>query len=251
MVSIPGEGVYPRCEACGMQTNPSAVSHRSTKACREGAERKHQHEAAVEAALALRQQFTAYGDVLDRVEAFKYLGRLLSYDDNDVQAMRANLRKARRTWGRISRVLRAENASPRVCGMFYKATVQAVLLFGSESWCLSDTAMKRLEGFHVRAAWRMARENKPRRRADGTWSYPETDAVLEEVGLHSISHYVGVRRATIATFIVNRPIYEACVAGERKRGSAPRKWWWEQPLGLEADAEGTDCLPAVIEGWDR
>jgi hypothetical protein len=38
--------------------------------------------------------FTAYGDKLERVEVFKYLGRLLAYDDNDTQAVRNNLKKA-------------------------------------------------------------------------------------------------------------------------------------------------------------
>jgi hypothetical protein len=86
------------------------------------------------------------------VEVFKYLGRLLAYDDNDSQAMRANLKKAHKSWARVSRVLRAENASPKVCGVFYKEVVQAVLLFGSETWKLSPASLKSLEGFHIRAA---------------------------------------------------------------------------------------------------
>ena len=114
-----------------------------------------QHAAAVDSAHALEQTFTAYGEVLERAEVFKYLGRLLSFNGNDVQAVRANLRKARKCWAWISRVLRAENASPRVCGMFYKAVVMAVLLFGSETWNLTPTAMKCLEGFHIRSAYRI------------------------------------------------------------------------------------------------
>ena len=55
-------------------------------------------------------------------------------------------------------MLRAENASPRVCGMFYKAIVQAILLFRSETWNIMPAMQKRLEGFHTRAAYRMVRE---------------------------------------------------------------------------------------------
>ncbi len=76
---------------------------------------------------------------------FKYLGRLLAYDDNNTQAMRGNLKKARKSWGQVLRILRAENFSPKVCGVFYKATVQAVLLFGSETWKLSPSSLKSLE----------------------------------------------------------------------------------------------------------
>jgi hypothetical protein len=94
---------------------------------------------------------------LERVEVFKYLGWLLAYNDNNTQAMGANLAKARKSWGQVSCVFRAENALPKVCGMFYKATVQAVLIFGSESWKLSPSSLKILEGFHIRAACHMQR----------------------------------------------------------------------------------------------
>jgi hypothetical protein len=66
---------------------------------------------------AIVQKFTTYGEELENVEVFKYLGRLIAMDDIDNQAIRSN-KKARKCWVRISRVLRADNASPRVCGMF-------------------------------------------------------------------------------------------------------------------------------------
>ena len=124
--------------------------------------------------------------------------------------------------------------------MFYKATVQAVLLFGSETWNLTPSAMKSLDGFHIRAAWRMATVNKPVRRADGTWKYPSSEAVLEKVGLYTMSWYIDKRRQTIAAFIVNRPIFRYCMEAERKRGSSPRQFWWEQPMDLDAARASAD-----------
>ena len=111
-----------------------------------------QHEAATNSAQALEDSFQAYRVELDWVEMFKYLGRLLAFNNNDTQAMGGNLKKARQCWAQISRVLRAENASPQSCRMFYKATVQAILVFGSGTWNLSPLAIKCLEGFHLRAA---------------------------------------------------------------------------------------------------
>jgi hypothetical protein len=102
---------------------------------------------------ALECTFCANGEDLERVEVFKYLGWLISFDDPNNQAMWSNLKKARGCWAWVSHVLRAENATPKICGMFYKATVQAVLLYGSETWSLSPSSMKCLEGFHIRAAW--------------------------------------------------------------------------------------------------
>jgi hypothetical protein len=233
LVNIPGEGIYPRCNRCGMQVNPEARRHEQTKHCMEGFERKVQHEAAENSALALEEICTAYGEELERVEVFKYLGRLLGYNDNDVQTMQSNLKKARQCWARLSHVLRAENASPQVCGMFYKATVQAVLLFGSETWNLTPSSIKRLEGFHLQAARRITGK-MPCKNPDGMWTYPLTEDVLEAAGLYTITHYVGVRRQTIANFIVNRPIFELCRGVERKRGTSNRQYWGEQPMDFEA-----------------
>ncbi|EJK68610.1 hypothetical protein THAOC_10191, partial [Thalassiosira oceanica] len=134
-----------------------------SKLCREGAERKAQYAAAAANAHALEVEFTAYGETLERVEVFKYLGRLMAMDGNDMHAVRHNLKKARGVWKRFSVLFHRENLPPRVCGMFYKAVIQSVLLYGSETWSLSDSSMSRLEGFHFLAACRMARVNRPRR----------------------------------------------------------------------------------------
>jgi hypothetical protein len=163
---------------------------------------------------------------LERVEVFKYLGWLLAYDDNDTQAIRANFAKARKAWAQVSWELRAENASPKVCGVFYKGTIKAVLLFGSETWNLVPLGLKCLEGFHLQAAWQMSGKH-PMKRLDGTWRYPNLEQVLREVGLQTISHYIGVRWQHIASFIVNRPIFQLCQEGVRRRGSAARQFWWE------------------------
>ena len=91
-----------------------------------GVKRKKQRVAAFTPALALRLQFSIHGDVLEQVGVFKYLGRLLAQDDDDIQAIRAQLRKARATWAHVGQVLWAENVPPCVMVKFYKMVVQAV-----------------------------------------------------------------------------------------------------------------------------
>ena len=48
--------------------------------------------------------------------------------------MYQNLRKARRRWGVIVRVLVKTGATLRYRGMMYKSVTQSVLTYGSESW---------------------------------------------------------------------------------------------------------------------
>jgi hypothetical protein len=92
-----------------MQVNPLYPHHVRTKECQVGMDRRIQRESAIASALALCQEFMIHGDVLDRVEVFKYLGHLLAQDDDDAQAIRQQMRKARGVWARVGQVLWREN----------------------------------------------------------------------------------------------------------------------------------------------
>jgi len=70
-----------------MQVDPWYPAHINTEECWVGTARRHQRDMTVRSALTLHQQFTVHGDVLERVEVFRYLGCLLSQNDNDIQAV--------------------------------------------------------------------------------------------------------------------------------------------------------------------
>jgi hypothetical protein len=72
-------------------------------------------------------------------------------------------------WARVGQVLHKENAPPQISAKFYKAILQSVLLYGSETWVLSTAALARLEGFHLRAAYRMAKKHVPRQGLHQQW----------------------------------------------------------------------------------
>ena len=50
---------------------------------------------------------------------FKYMGRILTATDDNWPAVVGNLRKARRSWGHITRVLSREGTEPKVSRIFY------------------------------------------------------------------------------------------------------------------------------------
>ena len=61
------------------------------------------------------------------------MGLVLTAADNDWSEVVGNLRKSRKRWSHLERILGREGDNPRVLGMFYKAVVQVVMLFGSET----------------------------------------------------------------------------------------------------------------------
>ncbi len=63
--------------------------------------------------MALRQLFYVEGEVLEKVESFRYLGRILAQDDDDIRAVRSQIKKARGIWARVGQVLQADNTPPK------------------------------------------------------------------------------------------------------------------------------------------
>ena len=66
------------------------------------------------------------------VAEFKYFGRVLNASDDNWSEVMGNLRKARKWWSHMLMILGRERVDPRTSGIFYKAVVQAILLFGAE-----------------------------------------------------------------------------------------------------------------------
>jgi hypothetical protein len=196
-VEILREVNFLRCKHCTMQCNPRYLRHIHTQVCLIGAEQWTQWDSAILAALALRKLFHVEGEVLEKVDLFWYLRRILAQDNDDVRAVRQQIKKACGIWARVRQVLTGYNTLPKISAKLYKAVVQSVLSYGSETWNLMPTALAWLEGFHIRAAYRMAEKHKPKKEPHHKWVYLWSSGILQECSTATISHYINVRRATI------------------------------------------------------
>ena len=149
------------------------------------------------------------------VSFFRYLGPMLLSTNNDFTVVERNLRRAQEKWGRLAKILGREGLYKRTAGRFYVEVVQAVLLFGSETWFMTPRLEKALEGFRHRAAWRIP-GMVHKRQQDGMWVYPPIGAALEMVGLEEIGIYISRHQNTFAQYIVTRNIMDLCLAEEWK-----------------------------------
>ena len=107
--------------------------------CRSGAERKWRRDTETEIRESAERALEAYGDQLESVPRFTYLGRVMTVGDDDWPAVAGNLSKARRSWGKLQRILGREGATARIPGAFFKGVVQQVLLFGAETWVVTPS----------------------------------------------------------------------------------------------------------------
>lgn len=201
------EGPLPRCEDCDMFVPAVQLPwHRRTPLCKKNAARKEQRLAAEDGRRCHEAVFTAYGQPLDNVWHFKYLGRILSHDDKDNLAMYYNMRRARSRWGLISRILTCEGANPRVSAMFYKAVVQTVLLYGSETWNVTQSMRTAMESFHRRVARSLTGRKPLFVPETEEWIYPPLGNAMEEAGLFSIEEYLERRRRYLVDYVATHPL---------------------------------------------
>ena len=140
---------HPRRTNCDMFVPWRALNgrHKSTEMCRSGADRKRRRLAEAEVRDSTEMAFEVYGQQIQSIPRFKYLGRVLTEGDDDWPAMAGNLAKARKSWGRLQGILSREGATKRVSGNFFKAVVHQVLLFGAETWVVSPMMERALSAF--------------------------------------------------------------------------------------------------------
>ena len=141
--------------------------HLSTAQCAKGAERKRRQLAEEELRQILERAFQAYREPLDMVTSFKYLGRVFMAGDGNWTEVSGNLQKARKSWVWIPIILSREGEDSKVLDNFFKAVVQAVFLFGAETWFLTPRMEQALRIFQHRFARSITGRHTRRREGVG------------------------------------------------------------------------------------
>jgi hypothetical protein len=227
------EGQLARCTDCGMFCTLLALTttHRESKICKKGAKRNKQKQRDLQCIRAFRQTFTIQNQPIETVTNFTYLGRIITSRDEDWIAAHSNLQKARTRWAMIQRVLARETASQRISAMFYKATIQTVLLYGSETWVITDEILRLLTAFHHSVARRITNRH-PRPVPDtDEWIYPSIQETLRQAGMFTIEEYLQRRRKYLEQHASQLQILQECQqALQTERPTRRRNFWWKQPL---------------------
>lgn len=89
---------------------------------------------------------TRSGDLVEEVKNFKYLGSNMESSEKDFQVRKAlawsSCHKLRKIW--------KTGLSRKIILKLFIATVESILLYGSETWTLTKSIMRRLNGCYTR-----------------------------------------------------------------------------------------------------
>ena len=106
---------------------------------------------------ALNTPLVLQGKALDTVEHFTYLGSCISSDGSVGKEVSARISKARAAFANLRHLWRQRGISLELKGRVYRATVRAVLLYGSETWSVRTEDIRRLQVFDNRCLRTIAR----------------------------------------------------------------------------------------------
>lgn len=186
-IMIKADGEVSQCKLCGMFLK-DVEKHQKTKECTIGRERRECEHLQDKQAMADGVVFNVYRKELERVHEFKYLGRILQEDDDDTACIKNNIKKARKQWNAIAKILKREGANAPTIDKFYLTVVQAVLPYGSESWIITKNNWRKLKSFHNRALRYMAGCHT--RKEEEGWEYQSHDALELKCKLFPVEIYI-------------------------------------------------------------
>ena len=116
---------------------PDAETHLQTETCT-AVTRWRCNKELSEEQVAEDVDFWLDGGTIERVERFPYLGRVLAENNNDSPCVNKQLCRTRQRWVCIANILKSEGANSWAMAVVYMTIVQAVLLYGTDSWTLSQ-----------------------------------------------------------------------------------------------------------------
>jgi len=131
------------------------------------------------------------GGIVTFTQTFKYLGSLLTSDLCDSIEVDARIRSASAAFASLrQQFLSSKNIKPSHKARTYESLILGLLLYGSETWSLTNELKNRLQSFHNRCVRTMCRINLWHTR-----EYHIHGKELEErLGLKSLDTYLTQRR---------------------------------------------------------
>ena len=102
--------------------------------------------------------------------------------------------------------------------------MQTVLLYGSESWTINKTIMRKLTSFHRRCARFIS--GRHIRCIDEVWIYPDTKTTMEMTDLLPIEDYMAKRKETVRLYVETTKILEDCKNSLPAARNSNQTVWW-------------------------
>ena len=171
---------------------------------------------------------------------------VLAAEDDWLEVV-SNLSQAMAVWKRMTIILIREGVETLVSGYFFKSMVQAVLLFGSETYVVTSRMGKALGGFQDQVARRLTGRFL-RQKLDREWKYTLEAAEREEAGFQTMEEYIRRQKNIFAQYIATQSLLDLCYWSYRAIGGRVGMRWWEQ-AGINLAGSSEAAAVAAEKYW--
>eukprot|EP00978_Attheya_sp_CCMP212_P037002 scaffold171651_cov63-Attheya_sp.AAC.2 len=117
---------------------------------------------------------------------FKYLGFLITSKLNDTMDVNARISQANKAMGALRDYFKCKQVSLKAKRMIYLAIPINLVLWGAESWALTDKSMKKLSVFHMRSIRTILQINM----SEVQEKRITNDEILEKINLPSMDKLI-------------------------------------------------------------
>ena len=196
----------------------------------------------------------------ERVESFRYLGRIITDNNNDAKAIADRIRIATSTFINLrKRVLRSKATSQKTKLRMYDAVVGAQLLFGAETWIVPSASMVKLESFHQRNLRNITGMQPLFDKVKNHVVYPSAISVLRAAGRSNIETTIDDAALRFYGHILRRPrnddlrfMLKARITDLRSRGSKNNRTSIDERMSeLAQRAQLTEQDAATRTTWRK
>ncbi len=153
------------------------------------------------------RRLEVYGEPLEKVESFTYLGRVLSQSDDDSPAIQARINAAATAfWSLQRRFFAKKHIHQGTKLAVVRAILMAKIVYGAETWLIKEQDAEKLRALQQKLL-RHATRMHPMMTPEGL-RYPSREAVLKKSGQDDIVAQVESSQLRFIGHIFRHPLHE-------------------------------------------
>ena len=188
------------------------------------------------------------GNEIEQVKSFQYLGALVTEDGRCESELNRRIAIAKNSFAKMSRILTDHDLSVATKIRLTQCYIWSTLLYGCETWSLTQTNEMKLRGFEMWLYRRIGRVS---------WKAKKTNQeVLNKLGLQSTKLMTIVRQRIVRFYghvrrhdTLQRLITEGMVDGKRGRGRKRCSWLGNVSCYAGMDINRCAEVATNREGW--
>ena len=193
------------------------------------------------------------GQQLEEVDAFKYLGATLTKDGRSTTEIKIRIAMAISSMTKLTTIWRNREISFPTKLKLYKALIQTILLYGSESWTLTAETTKRIQSFEMKCyrkllgiSWREHKTNEFVKSQITLLAGPQ-EPLLTIIKKKKLSWFGHVTRHNT----LPKTVLQGTLEGGRKRGRQTKSWMDNIKEWTRMDSPALLRRAEDRDGWRR